>query len=207
MSTSVSYLRKRLADIGRHDLLDAAEAGLVSFFAAAEEAGLIRRKEVQGNGSPNQAKKRAWALHKISKQTATPPEAEFSHQPVQPKFSQGTRNGRLAPPDLGAILAEWEEAQRSCDRDRDRELELDRELVHEREPAAAVLPEPVHFPLNPAVPCTSCNRPEAAAALREVVNVYVAVRRGEPTEAGNVLPRTCCQRQLRGRPDIKAMIA
>ena len=207
MSTSVSYLRKRLADIGRHDLLDAAEAGLVSFFAAAEEAGLIRRKEVQGNGSPNQAKKRAWALHKISKQTATPPEAEFSHQPVQPKFSQGTRNGRLAPPDLGAILAEWEEAQRSCDRDRDRELELDRELVHEREPAAAVLPEPVHFPLHPAVPCASCGRPEAAAALRQVLDTYVAACRGEPHQTGNVLPRACCRRQPSRRPDARALIA
>ena len=68
MSTSVAYLKKRLAAVGRHDLLQAAESGLVSHFAAAEEAGLIRRKEVAGTGSPNQTKKRLWALSRITRQ-------------------------------------------------------------------------------------------------------------------------------------------
>jgi hypothetical protein len=99
MSTSVAYLRKRLADIGRHDLLEAAERGEVSTFAAAEEAGLVTRREVTGNGSPNQAKKRAWALTRITRQ-ALPlaprpepkPEPEFSPKPAPPKFSQETRD-------------------------------------------------------------------------------------------------------------------
>jgi hypothetical protein len=97
VSTSVAYLKKRLADIGRHDLLQAAEAGLVSHFAAAEEAGLIRRKEVLGTGSPNQTKKRLWALSRIARQ-APPlppkpePDPEFSPSLAHPKFSQETRD-------------------------------------------------------------------------------------------------------------------
>jgi hypothetical protein len=95
MSTSVAYLRKRLADIGRHDLLEAAERGEVSTFAAAEEAGLVTRREVTGNGSPNQAKKRAWALARITRQAlplAPKPEPEFCLKPAPPKFSQATRD-------------------------------------------------------------------------------------------------------------------
>ena len=97
MSTSVAYLRKRLADIGRNDLLEAAEAGLVSYFAAAEEAGLVRRKEVLGTGSPNQAKKRLWALSKITRGARPLPKLEpdepaISPMPAQPMFSQATRD-------------------------------------------------------------------------------------------------------------------
>jgi hypothetical protein len=181
MSTSVAYLRKRLADIGRHDLLQAADAGLVSVYACAEEAGLVRRREVLGNGSPNQAKRRAWELHKISKQTATPSEANFSQQPAPPKFSQGTRNGRPAMPDLGAALAEVEEMQRPLPRD------------HEPAPAAPP-PEPERaLPTHPAIPCTRCDHPQAAAALREILNVYVAATRGELRPTGSTLPRACCR--------------
>jgi hypothetical protein len=71
MSTSVAYLRKRLTDLKRHDLLDAVDRGEISTYAAAEEAGLVRRREVQGNGSPNQAKARAWALMRITRQSAS----------------------------------------------------------------------------------------------------------------------------------------
>jgi hypothetical protein len=99
VSTSVAYLRKRLADIGRDDLLSAAEAGLISTFAAAEEAGLVRRKEVLGTGSPNAAKRRAWALMRVTgKSPLRPlkpeprPEPEFSPESVRPKFSQETRD-------------------------------------------------------------------------------------------------------------------
>jgi hypothetical protein len=71
MSTSIAYLKKRLLDLGRYDLVSAAERGEVSFYACAEEAGLVRRREVQGNGSTNQAKTRAWALHRITRQAAS----------------------------------------------------------------------------------------------------------------------------------------
>ena len=94
MSTSVAYLRKRLADIGRHDLLEAAERGEVSTFACAEEAGLVTRRPVEGNGSPNQAKKRAWTLARITRQSplTQKPEPEFSPRPAPPKFSQASRD-------------------------------------------------------------------------------------------------------------------
>ena len=71
MSTSVAYLRKRLADIGRYDLLEAAERGEISTFAAAVEVGLCKRPEALGTGSPNAAKKRNWALMKIRRFPST----------------------------------------------------------------------------------------------------------------------------------------
>jgi hypothetical protein len=204
MSTSVAYLRKRLTDIGRHDLLEAAEAGLVSFFAAAEEAGLINhRRPVLGTGSPNQAKKRAWTLARITRQA--PP---LASKPAAAKFSQETpRNGRSAPTtpiDLAAVIAEWEEAQKPPSPCESRQ-KGDDVTLKPRDPAPAVLPELVPFPTHPAVPCTSCSHPQAAAALREVLDVYVAACRGEPHRTGSVLPRACCQ-WLR-RPDVRAMIA
>jgi hypothetical protein len=75
MSTSVAYLRKRLADIGRTDLLRAAERGEVSFYAASEAAGLVRRRAVQGNGSRNAAKQRQFRIRAILR------EANGSHRP------------------------------------------------------------------------------------------------------------------------------
>jgi hypothetical protein len=202
MSTSVAYLRKRLTDIGRQDLLDAVNAGAISTFAAAEEAGLIRRQEVLGTGSPNQAKKRAWTLARITRQApplaTTRLEPEFS--PARPKFSQGTRNGQSVPTtpiDLEAILAEWELAQKPAVEET---LERPRRTVAS---SAAIPPEP--FPAHPATPCTRCDHPQHAAALREILNTYVAARRGEPHQTGNTLPRACCQ--WFRRPDIRALIA
>ena len=96
LSTSVAYLRKRLADIGRHDLLLAAENGEISTYCAAEAAGLITRKAVTGNGSPNQAKKRAWAVMKVEERAAPlapkPEPQPVAPAPAQPKFSQETRD-------------------------------------------------------------------------------------------------------------------
>jgi hypothetical protein len=63
--TSVEYLIKRLQDIGRDDLLAAVARREISAYAAACEAGLVTRRPVQGGGSPNQAKRRAYALHRI----------------------------------------------------------------------------------------------------------------------------------------------
>jgi hypothetical protein len=107
MSTSIVVLRKRLADIGRHDLLAAAEAGEISTYAAAEEAGLVRRRPVTGNGSENQAKKRAWALARITRQAQPPqiqPEREPEHQlgPVS-----------LLPPEVRAIVEKLVAADRA----------------------------------------------------------------------------------------------
>ena len=208
MSTSVSYLRKRLADIGRYDLLDAADRGDVSHYAAAEEAGLVRRREVTGNGSPNAAKRRAWALARITRQA--PP---LALKPETAKFSQETpRNGRSASIDLAAAIAEWEEAQKPAPQRSPKRSGDCRPFDREYEPAAAAITPGVSvvmtpFPAHPALPCTRCHRPEAGAALREILDAYVAMRRGEPPQTGNVLPGACCQRLLLRRPDIRAMIA
>jgi len=68
MSTSRSYLRKRLIAVGRADLVQAVESGQgISMYHAAEEAGLITRRPILGSGSPNQTKARLWAMAKITR--------------------------------------------------------------------------------------------------------------------------------------------
>jgi hypothetical protein len=211
MSTSVAYLRKRLAAIGRHDLLAAADAGEISTFAAAEEAGLVKRQPVTGNGSENEAKRRAWALMRIigkAPPLKPKPEPRPARTPAHSRPSQETpRNGRSAPttpPDLGAILAEWEAAQRP--------LRNGRPTVDpQRETACAPLvpvpaePERTPFPAHPAVPCTTCTHPCAPAAVREMLDVALAARRGATDLAGSTMPRACCQRLLQC-PNIHALI-
>ena len=82
MSTSRSYLRKRLLAIGRADLVEAVESGQgILMYHAAEEAGLIRRRPILGSGSPNQTKARLWAMAKITRRAPVPLE------PAQPRFS------------------------------------------------------------------------------------------------------------------------
>ena len=197
MSTSIAYLSKRLADIGRHDLLAGAERGEFSYLAAAEWAGLVTRRPASGGGSQNAAKRRAWALAKVERCAEALDVSQERANRSQP---------RAAMPDLAAAIAEWEEAQRPAPSED--LLVLQRRKV--REPAPAPIPpglERIPFPAHPAIPCTRCDHAQAAAALREVLSVYLAVRRGEPAEVGNVLPRACCRRQLQGRPDIRALIA
>jgi len=100
MSTTVAYLTKRLNDLGRDDLLAAVASGALSTFAAAVEAGLVQRPPVSGNGSENQAKKRAWAIMKATgrgplpspKPGPTAPKPEPENSAAQPKFSQETRD-------------------------------------------------------------------------------------------------------------------
>jgi hypothetical protein len=181
MSTSISYLRKRLRDIGRLDLLAGAERGDFSFHAAAIDAGLIKQPAIIGNGSQNAAKRTAYAIWKATRSS-----------PLDGPMPSTVPD----MPDLAAAIAEWQEAQRPAPR--------------EPEPASAAPPpepERTPFPANPAVPCVSCERPEAAAALREVLDVYVAATRGKLRPTGSTLPRACCQWSRQQRPDAKAMIA
>jgi hypothetical protein len=181
MSTSVAYLRKRLKAIGRDDLLEAAERGDFSFHAAAIDAGLIKQPAIAGNGSPNAAKRTAYAIWKATRQS--------------PPLDGPTASTAPIMPDLAAAIAEWEEAQKPP--------------LHDREPAPAVSPpepERTPFPAHPAIPCTSCSHPQAAAALREILTTYVAATRGELHPTGSTLPRACCQWSCQ-RPDVKAMIA
>ena len=98
MSTSVVVLRKRLAAIGRHDLLAAADAGQISFFAAGEAAGIVKRSRVTGNGSQNMARKRAWAVARATGQAPPlPPKPEPQPEPQLRPVSP-------LPPEIRAIV-------------------------------------------------------------------------------------------------------
>jgi hypothetical protein len=197
--------------------LAAIDAGALSVYGAACEVGYVTRPTPLGTGSPNARKRRDWAIARAYRGNARA-DASANAEPASETGKKinggrltGSANAESVPLartsiDLAAAIAEWEEAQRPappCERD----VELARELVREREPAPATLPPEPVFPAHPALPCTRCHRPEAAAALREVVDAYVAMRRGEPPQSGNVLPGACCQRLLLGRPDVRAMIA
>jgi hypothetical protein len=186
---------QRLERDGHHELLAAIDAKMLTVYAAACEVGYVTRPEPLGTGSPNARKRIDWTIHQAYRGSER---ANTTPEPVQ----EAPRNGRSASimPDLAAALAEWEEAQRPAP-----VAETVTETLHAREPAPAILPEPIHFPVNPAVPCSACSRPEAVAALREVFDVYVAACRGEPVEAGSVLPRACCRRQFKC-VDVRALI-
>ena len=62
--TGRDYIISRLRREKLDDLADAVERGEVSAYAIACELGWQKRKIV-GGGSENQAKRRAWALHKL----------------------------------------------------------------------------------------------------------------------------------------------
>jgi hypothetical protein len=63
--TSRDYLIRKLKEAGRNDMVAAIEAGHVSAFACVVELGWRKRAPIQGTGSPNAAKRRAWAMHKL----------------------------------------------------------------------------------------------------------------------------------------------
>jgi hypothetical protein len=60
--TGRAYLLDRLERGGHVELLAAVEAGTLSAFAAAVEAGIVRRPVPNGRGSTNEAKRRAFAI-------------------------------------------------------------------------------------------------------------------------------------------------
>jgi hypothetical protein len=63
--TSRAYLLDRLERAGEVELLAAVEAGSLSAFAAAVEAGIVRRPVPNGRGSTNMAKRRAFAIARV----------------------------------------------------------------------------------------------------------------------------------------------
>jgi hypothetical protein len=73
--TSISYLTKRLRDLGRHDLLAGVETGRISTYAAAEAAGLVTRRPIKGGGSSNQTKRRRFQLGAVLRSSSTTEEA------------------------------------------------------------------------------------------------------------------------------------
>ena len=63
--TSRAYLIDRLRREGHDDLVEAIEAGVVSAFAVAVELGWMRRPNLTGTGSTNQAKRRNFQLGRL----------------------------------------------------------------------------------------------------------------------------------------------
>jgi hypothetical protein len=199
---SREYLFQRLQRDGFVELIKAIESGALSVYAAACEAGYRTRPEPTGRGSENARKRRNWAILKAYRESER---SEATPEPVQ----EAPRNGHsipATPPDLAAALAKWEAAQRPPQRARDNLGTIVPRYEPEPVPVA-VPPEPERapFPTHPAIPCTSCTHPQAAAALREVFNVYLAACRGEPHQTGSTLPHACCQRQLRC-VDVRALV-
>jgi hypothetical protein len=74
--TSVSYLTKRLADVGRHDLLAAVEGGRISAYAAAEMAGLVTRRPITGRGNTNAAKRRRFLFRALMREAQDAPSSD-----------------------------------------------------------------------------------------------------------------------------------
>jgi hypothetical protein len=62
--TSRAYLLDRLERAGEVELLAAVEDGAISVFAAAVEAGIVRRPVPSGQGSTNEAKRREFAIRR-----------------------------------------------------------------------------------------------------------------------------------------------
>jgi hypothetical protein len=88
---SIEYLTKRLQQGGHLDLLAAVERCELSTYAAAEAAGIVKRRPVTGGGSENQARRRNWAvLRATGKAPALEPRPE--PKPTPPKFSPATRD-------------------------------------------------------------------------------------------------------------------
>ena len=62
---SRAYIISRLQRIGRHDLVTAIEAGVISAYAVAIELGWITRPPNLGTGPTNQAKRRAIQMRRL----------------------------------------------------------------------------------------------------------------------------------------------
>ena len=105
---SIEYLSDRLRRAGRQDLLDGVARGEFSTFAAAEAAGIVRRRPTLGTGSENQSRARYWAIRKVERASGRADAADGCAQPrAQPRAQRATM------PDLAAAIVEWEEAQRA----------------------------------------------------------------------------------------------
>jgi hypothetical protein len=220
---------------GFHELLRAVDAGTLTVYAASAEAGLVRRPEPLGTGSPNARKRIDWAIIQAYRGSSRANGAAEAGDEPAPRSSM---TPRLSPmPDLAAALAEVNEMHgepgrahppartrvhpvariqrqaRRADAARveDALVPFTRDLDAERNRLLAII-EQLEGRLHdrpcahPAVPCTTCSSTCATAAMKEVVDVYVAARRGEQDLAGSVIPRVCCQRQLRV-VDPRALIA
>jgi hypothetical protein len=84
--TSKEYLRKRLLAVGRHDLIAAVEErNELSYYGAAEAAGLVTRRPTIGGDDSNQSRRRRYAVLRVTGQA--PPLEPRPAPALQPKLS------------------------------------------------------------------------------------------------------------------------
>jgi hypothetical protein len=252
---SAAALRALLERHGLHELLAEVDRhrGL-TLFGACCEAGLRKRPEPLGSGSPNMARTRTFYFNKALREGARAngggevmagdnhddPDRRRRHRgaPATARAPRGiATNLLLSPlakhsssmPDLAAALGEVAEMhsarahpvariQRQARREEtsapigtlekhravDAAAERDR-LIHVIERLEDRLQQAPFA--HPSLPCTTCSSSCATAAMKEIVDTYLAARRGEQDLAGSVTPRGCCKRRLVQRPDVQAMIA
>src|SRR5215469_5588411 len=92
MSTSKAYLHARLVALGRNDLLAAVEQRTLSYYAAAESCGIIKRRDTGGTGSQNAARRRSFAVERgVGTKPPLPPKPEPEPMPAKSEFSATTR--------------------------------------------------------------------------------------------------------------------
>jgi hypothetical protein len=206
-----AHLRSCLERGGFFVLLSMVDRGELTAHGAAIQAGIRQGREPLGSGSQNRARTRAWKVKKAyedAKRAGVPLGAgdlQYWQDDAFPAVALRRGNGaahprRAAMPDLAAVIAEWEQAQKPAVKET---LEPPRRTA----PAPAELPPELALPAHPTIPCTSCREPQQAAALREILDLYLCAVRGEPHRTGSVLPGACCQRRLLGRLDVKALVA
>jgi len=201
---SVEYLTKRLRDSGELELLGAVERGELSTYAAAEAAGIVKRRPVTGGGSENQARRRRWAVHLATGRSALEP----LPSPGEPDFrrageAQSVPASVPTMPDLAAAIREWEEAQRQAAKGTRQKGRFSHDEKCAR-PAEREL-EPIPLLVHSGIPCTSCTHPCAVAAVMELLNVALAARRGETGLAGSAMPRACCRQQVT-HIDVRSLV-
>jgi hypothetical protein len=104
--TSVTFLKKRLADVGRLDLLAAVADGQISAYAAAEAAGLITRPPTAGTGNQGPAKRRQFTIRRLT-QSGPDPASEAMELILGPSLM------------LGSLFATREELRAAWERHRE----------------------------------------------------------------------------------------
>ena len=185
--TSRTYLRSRLLKVGRSDLVKAAESGLISFFAAAEEANLVTRPPTRGTGSMNASRSRMWAMAKVTGRTPRlAPKAE-----PQPKLQPGP-----LPPEIRAIITKLVRAGRDdliCDVAEERCSPFEAEAIVDRG-------EPSPTPKAAEI-IDRGEPPRNRAASRRAVSPRT------PKHNGKAEPETRPKKEEPPRYDVKAMIA
>jgi hypothetical protein len=110
--TSREYLTGRLRKAGHFALLAAVERGDLSAYAAAEEAGFVKRRPILGTGSENHMRRRMFAIRAALRDVdAQPPDNALAppEEPRRPAESNPLVPGGAG--DLPCLLCSHPQAQ------------------------------------------------------------------------------------------------